>query len=73
MESIRRNRMTGKVIEMGACRNPLRWGVQNRPEPRLVQIALWTAVLVPGVIVGVVAAIAADVLTVNWPSGGEKR
>ena len=70
--------MTGKVIEMGArSKNPLRWGVQNRPEPRLVQIALWTVVLVPGVIVGVVAAIAAEVATVNWPTGsavgGEKR
>ena len=49
--------------------NPLKWSVQNRPDRKLVQIALWTAVLVPGVIVGVVAAIAADVLTVNWPAG----
>ena len=57
--------------------NPLKWSVANRPDRKLVQIALWTVVLVPGVIVGIVAAIAADVLTVNWPSGsavgGEKR
>ena len=52
--------------------NPLKWSVANRPEPRLVQIALWTAVLVPGVIVGIVAAIAAEVVTVNWPKGGER-
>ena len=61
---------------MGARANPLRWSVQNRPDRRLVQIALWTAVLVPGVIVGIVAAIAAEVVTVNWPTGpadgGEK-
>ena len=64
--------MTGKVIEMGARTNPLRWSVQNRPDRKLVQIALWTAVLVPGVIVGIVAAIAAEVLTVNWPAGEPK-
>ena len=61
-----------KVRDMGEQRNPLKWSVQNRPTPRLVQVAVWVAILVPGVVVGVAAALVADVLTVHWPKGEAK-
>jgi hypothetical protein len=50
--------------------NPLRWGVQNRPTPRAVRVAVWVAILAPGVCLGIAAAAVAEILTVDWPKGG---
>lgn len=46
-----------------------RYGVQNRPTPRMVQLGVLLAVAIPAAILGTVAAIAAEILTVNWPRG----
>ena len=52
--------------------NPRKWGVANRPSARLVQVFVVVVVVVPAAVVGVAAALAADVLTVNWPTGGKR-
>ena len=55
--------------------NPRKWGVANRPSARLVQVfvvVVVVVVVVPAAVAGVAAALAADVLTVNWPTGGKR-
>lgn len=51
--------------------NPRSWSVQNRPSSRAIQVAVWAVILIPGVCVGIAAAAVAEVLTINWPTGGK--
>ena len=49
-----------------------RYGVQNRPSDRVIQVGLLLVIAVPAVVAGTVGFLAGQILTVNWPTGEAK-
>lgn len=60
---------TRKVKVMSARK---RYGVQNRPSDRVIQVGLLLVIAVPAVVAGTVGFLAGQILTVNWPTGGDR-